>query len=237
MADKTTVILVAHGAPSDPQPQEAVMARLAKAVGALLPDHTIDAATLACPDALEEALRRSPSPAVIYPFFMAEGWFTKRELPRRLTAAGHAGLRCLAPFGVDPALPEMMARTAEDSAVAAGLTLSDATLLLAAHGSRSPGRSADSTYAMAEEMRQRTGFARVTVGFVENAPYLAEAAQGLGPAICLPFFALSAGHVTGDLPDALEKAVFQGPLLPPIGEAEGVPALIAAAIRREVPLA
>jgi sirohydrochlorin ferrochelatase len=77
-----------------------------------------------------------------------------------------------------------------------------------------------------------TGFNRIIAGFVEEAPFLEDQARTLGHGICLPFFALEAGHVIGDIPDAMEEAGFQGPILPPIGQHPDVPALIAAALIR-----
>lgn len=226
------ILLVAHGSPADPLPQEAAMADLAHRVAALLPGREIRGATLAQPGALAAAVTALGADARIYPFFMAKGWFTGVELPRRLKTTAHPDLIRLDPFGIDPALPALMAQVAEAGAAAAGLAPKAATLLLAAHGSRTSKRSADSTWAMAEEMRSRTRFARVAVGFVEEAPFLQEAATGLGPAVCLPFFALRAGHVEGDLPEALAAAGFDGPLLPPIGEHPEAARLIADAILR-----
>ena len=53
-----------------------------------------------------------------------------------------------------------------------------------------------------------------------------------GPAICLPYFASRAGHVEVDVPGALAKAGFPGPLLAPIGADAEVPGIIAAALAR-----
>ena len=105
-------ILVAHGAPADPEPQDLVLHDLAKRVGALLPDWEIRGATLAREGSLACALDGLVAP-LIYPFFMAEGWFTKRELPRRVAEAGHPDLTYLDPLGVDPDLPDLIARAAQ----------------------------------------------------------------------------------------------------------------------------
>jgi sirohydrochlorin ferrochelatase len=138
----------------------------------------------------------------------------------------------VAPFGADPDLPGLMARVAVEAAGAAGLVPGRSALLLAAHGSQVSRRSADTTHGMARMLAARTPFARVTAGFVEEAPRLVDAARGLGPGVCLPFFALRAGHVEEDVPQALAEAGFDGPLLPPIGEHAGVPGLIARALLR-----
>lgn len=228
---KHTALLVAHGAPSDPAPQEAALQALAAQVQALLPGWQVRGATLAMPGALESALADLGQP-LIYPFFMARGWFTGRELPRRLVAAGGTGLQQLEPFGTDPGLPALVGRVTAEAALAAGLEPAQATLLLASHGSKVSRTSADSTWAMVEILQRDSGFGRVTAGFVEEAPFLADAARGLGPAVCLPFFALRAGHVEGDVPEALEEAGFAGPLLPEIGAHPEAAALIAAALLR-----
>ncbi|MDX5358008.1 MAG: cobalamin biosynthesis protein CbiX [Rhodobacterales bacterium] len=226
-------LIVAHGSPADPAPQEAALQALAAQVGAHLPGWTVLGATLAMPGALETALDQVGPDAMIYPFFMAQGWFTGRELPRRLTAAGARGRRQLDPFGTDPDLPALMARVATDGAATHGLPPRASTLLLAAHGSKVSRTSADSTYAMADHLRRLTDFAHIEVGFVEESPFLDDAARIDGPALCLPFFALRAGHVAGDVPEALAKAGFSGPLLPAIGEHPQAAALIAAALMRQ----
>lgn len=224
-------ILIAHGAPADPDPQDFTLHALAQEVGALLPEWVIRGATLAREGSLDCALSGLQAP-LIYPFFMAEGFFTKRELPRRLEAVGFPNLTHLDPLGVDPTLPDLIARAAQKAAIAAGYVPQDTHLLLAAHGSKIARKSKDASFDMAEKLRGIAGFANISVGLVEEAPFLAEAAADLGDSICVPFFALRAGHVIGDLPEALAEANFKGPCLDPIGEHPEIPALIAAALRR-----
>lgn len=227
----TEAILVAHGSPADPAPQEAAMMALAVRVAMWRPGWRIRGATLASPGSLEAAVAAMPG-ALIYPFFMAEGWFTRTNLPKRLAACGGGGMRQLRPFGADPALPDFLRRTARQGAAEAGLSPDRTALILAAHGSQVSRSSAEMTEALAQTLRESAGFSRVVTGFVEEAPHLRDAACGLGPAVCLPLFALSAGHVTGDVPEALAEAGFEGALLPPIGAVADVAPLIAAALQR-----
>lgn len=224
----THAVLVAHGAPSDPMPQERALEALAARVQAHLPDWRIEGATLAHEGALEEKLARLEAP-LIYPFFMARGWFTGTELPRRLGLIGKADLPQLNPFGTDPDLPELVAQIATE-----GLTgpLTHDSLILVGHGSKVSRRSADSTYAMAEALRARTGFGTILCAFVEEAPFLRDVAATAPQATCLPFFALRAGHVEGDLPEALDAARFTGRRLAPVGEHPRTAALIARALVR-----
>lgn len=225
-------LIVAHGAPADPAPQELILRALAAATASHLPQGwRLRGATMAAEGALEAALDGLHDP-LIYPFFMAEGFFTGTLLPRRLAAAGVAGAVQTAPFGVDPALPALMARTALEAARDAGIPPADSALLVAAHGSKVSRTSADSTHAMVAALGPMTGFGRILAGFVEEAPFLEDQARALGHGICLPFFALEAGHVVGDIPEALAAAQFKGPTLPPIGQHPDVPALIAHALIR-----
>ncbi|MDP5348733.1 MAG: cobalamin biosynthesis protein CbiX [Paracoccaceae bacterium] len=225
-------LIVAHGAPADPAPQEEVLKALAAATAPHLPqDWRVRGATMAAEGALEAALDGLNDP-LIYPFFMAEGFFTGTLLPRRLTAAGVSGAVQTAPFGVDPALPALMARVALEAAQASGITPADSALLVAAHGSKVSRTSADSTHAMVTALGPLTGFGRILAGFVEEAPFLEDQARALSRGICLPFFALEAGHVVGDIPEAMDAAGFAGPILPPIGQHPEVPELIAAALMR-----
>lgn len=219
-----SALIIAHGSPVDPEPQETRLRALAALVAQELPDWQIEGTTLALPGALEAAVARQPQ-ALIYPFFMAEGFFTRRLLPRRLAEAGMPAPRQLAAFGHHPDLPALLTQIVAPH---------PGTVLLAAHGSQVSRASATRTEELADLLRAATRRAVVT-GYVEEAPFLQEAARITGPAVCLPLFATRAGHVLQDVPEALAEAGFEGPLLPPIGEHAAVPGLIASALRASAP--
>lgn len=218
-------LIVAHGQPGDPEPQQRAVEALAARVR--LPGIEVRGATLAMPGALDIAT----DDTLIYPMFMAAGWFTRTELPRRLALAGAAHAPQLPPFGSDPGLPGLCLDLLEQTAGAQGWRLAETHLLLAAHGSGHSRAPALAARKMAADLAPH--LAAVTCGFIEEPPFLAEAARDL-PArtICLPLFASRARHVTHDLPHALATAHFTGPTLPPIGLAPGVPAMIAQALLR-----
>ena len=222
----TRVLIVAHGQPGDPEPQQQAVETLAARIAPHLPQAQVGGATLAMPGALNIAT----ADTLIYPMFMASGWFTRSELPRRLALAGAEGARVLEPFGSHPGLPALCLHLITDAAAGQGWALADTDLLIAAHGS---GRSrAPSTAARAMADRLAPHVATTHCGFIEEAPFISDAARNL-PArtICLPLFATNADHVTEDLPKALTDAGFQGITLPPVGLADAVPALIAESIR------
>ena len=217
--------IVAHGQPGDPGALQPDLERLAAAVTAELDGIPVAGATLACP----RSLARLQGIGAVYPLFMADGWFVRSEMPRRLAAAGVEGFAVLPPLGLDPALPGIGAEVAREAAAAAGIAPHDATLVVVGHGSQKSRASADSTRAFAAALPQQAGFARVTVALLEEPPHLADAALD-GPAICLPFFATAGGHTTEDIPEGWAAAGAPGPIAPPIGTTEAIPALIAAAI-------
>lgn len=219
-------VIVSHGQPGDPGPQQHAIEELAAQVSRCDPGCKVTGATLAMPGALAATCDDG---SLIYPMFMAEGWFTGTELPRRLTQAGAAKARILRPFGTDPALPDLIVSLATQAAAMQGWKPKETTLLLTAHGSARSQASFTITNALAA--RIAPDFARVITGFVEQEPFIADAARDLARAVSLPLFALQAGHVLNDLPDALDQAGFTGPRLPPIGVAPETPAMIARAIR------
>nr|WP_155094514.1 CbiX/SirB N-terminal domain-containing protein [Paracoccus aestuariivivens] len=217
-------MIVAHGQPGDPGPQQAAVETLAAEVARHLPKTRVRGATLAMLGALDIAV----DAALIYPMFMAEGWFTRSELPRRLRLVGADRAHILPPFGSDPGLPGLCRGLLAQAAQTQAWALKDTHILIAAHGS---GRSR-APFEAAQKMARDLAPLRVTCGFVEEAPFLADAARDLpAQAICLPLFATRAEHVTDDLPEALALAGFRGLTLPPVGMAAAVPRMIAETIR------
>jgi sirohydrochlorin ferrochelatase len=161
---------------------------------------------------------------------MADGWFATDELPRRLGDAGSGAIDILPAFGLDRAVLSLCLLRAEQAVLAEGYAGGEAVLLLAAHGSPSDPRPAAAAGAAVRFLARSGKFSEVRAGFVDEAPFLADAARIDGPAICLPFFAGRAGHVETDLPAALREANFKGRLLAPIGADPKVPGIIAAAL-------
>jgi sirohydrochlorin ferrochelatase len=221
-------LIAAHGQPSDPGPAGAALERLSARVEALLPGWSVAAATLAEPGAMSQAVAGRPG-GLVFPMFMAGGWFTKVQIPQRLAEAGATvgagGWTVLEPFGCDPAVHELcvsLVREAEADQV-----------ILAAHGSFKSQVPSDIARHVAGRIATETG-ADVMAGFIDQAPQLSTLTERGG--VCLPFFAAEGGHVSEDIPKALAEAGFRGRLLPPVGLDGRVPGIIAAAIARGVPV-
>ncbi len=229
--ERRAALLVAHGAPSAPDGPERAIRALADKVASLLPGVMVGGATLAAPAALETALAALPGTApLIFPVFMSGGWFVREKLPQRVGRVCGESFELLRPLGLDPALHRLCLDYALEGARAAGLSPARTTLLLAAHGSPSDSSPREAVAAALRVIAGAGAFRAVCPGFIDEAPFLAQAARIDGPAICLPFFAGRAGHVENDIPQALAAAGFDGPLLEAIGRHDGVAAIVAAAL-------
>lgn len=228
---KERVLILAHGQPSDPLPAAAALAGFAARVAALLPGFEVTSATLAEPGALAGAVAGRGAGRV-YPMFMASGWFTRVQVPAKLAEVGARvgpdGWQVLEPFGCDPLVHDLCVTLVRDAAPDA--------VILAAHGSFRSTVPSDIARHVARRIGAEAGVARVEVGFIDQAPQLSSL-TGFGPGtVCLPFFAAEGGHVTDDLPKALEEAGFQGRILPPVGLDARVSGIVAAAIVRGQPV-
>lgn len=240
-------MIVAHGQPSDPGPAEAALAALAAAVGGHLPEWRVLSATLAAHGALAEAVNQAGTAGgLVFPMFMADGWFTRQHLPERLTkacdaalfgsgtcdrqgcdgAAGCARWRVLPPFGLEKTVQDLALRVLHEAGVPPG-----GEVLLAAHGSSRSSAPSDVAHAVAARLKHGLQLSRSEAAFIDQMPRLSDVSGFGAEAVCLPFFAAGGEHVTDDLPEALTQAGFAGRTLPPLGRDARVPGVIAAALR------
>lgn len=226
------IVVVSHGSPSDPEPQEAFVSGIATRVAGLT-GLDVRGATLAKSGSLDAAVSGLSAP-VIYPLFMSDGWFVSTALQNRLKDAGLAHWRTATPLGMDDRLPKLALRRLRLEMTRFEAPPGLTTLVLLAHGSPSDPRPSRATRAFAAALDASDMFREIRVGFVDEAPSIQDAATTSGPAIALPFFAARAGHVLMDVPEAIEAARFEGPVLDPIGAWDHIPNLIAGALRAEL---
>ncbi len=194
----------------------------------MLPGWRVEGATLAAAGSLGSAIQALADPQpLVYPMFMSDGWFASTRLPELTAGILGEPAEIFAPLGTEPALHALCAETACRAAATMGAAPGEASVLLAAHGSPSDARPGAVARRAARRIEETGHFREVRVGFIDQAPGLAEAARMDGPALCLPFFASRAGHVQDDVPRALAEAAFAGPILDPVGLWPAVPELIA----------
>jgi sirohydrochlorin ferrochelatase len=217
-------LIITHGQPSDPDQAEVALAAVAARVAAGLPGWRVGSATLAAEGRLAAAIADLGPQGLVFPMFMACGWFTGTHLPKRLADAGGAGWRMTLPMGCNPAIQGLAtALVAEALLAPAGET----DLILAAHGSGRSEAPSVIAQALARSIGRSLGLRRATAAFIDQSPRLADLAPFGANSICLPYFAADGGHVQQDIPQALSEARFGGRLLPPLGSDARVPLLIA----------
>ena len=221
------VLILSHGQPSDPDRAEAELSDLGHAVAARL-GRAVATATLAAPGRLEAAVARLGPGGRIYPLFMAGGWFTRVHVPKRVQAAGAVDWRVLEPMGCDPAVQDLAVQILAEAGPCDGV-------ILAAHGSGQSAVPSDIANHVAARIAARLGLP-ARAAFIDQSPRLADLADHGPGTICLPFFAAAGGHVTTDIPQALDAAGFTGRLLPALGLDARLPALIAAAVSADQPV-
>jgi len=222
-------LIVAHGQPSAPLLPEQWLQGFAATVNQHLPNWTIRAATLAMPNALERQVSEISLGSLVFPMFMADGFFVSKMLPDRL---GDADLHVLPPLGLHPNLPDVAVDGVKTALADRKWKQEESHLLLAAHGSAKGPKAAESAYAFQNALSKRFEALEISVGFVEEPPFMADAASALPKqSLCLPFFALEGDHCRHDIPEALEKSRFSGVTLPPLGTWNETAKLAAEAIQ------
>jgi sirohydrochlorin ferrochelatase len=158
---------------------------------------------------------------------MTDGWFVRAALMGLIGAAPVCVMR---PFGLDPDLPGLVARSLKGTAQVG------CNILLAAHGSASgrtgPEKSArDCVRRLADALFG----SRVEVGFLERSPTLADGMTKTGgDALCLPFLAMDGHHMREDVRATLAAGGFARQVLPVISRFPAVDAMIARAIRNQL---
>lgn len=183
---------------------------------------------------IEDAMRRAAGAGarqiLVYPLFMADGYFTRTLLPQRIDGAGVAvPWRLLPPLGFAAGLPALCEALARAAAAAAGHVPEASRLIVVGHGSTKSRASANATYAFANALRRETRFGLVDCGFIEEPPFVAEAlALDPRPAIVAGYFAGDGLHGGEDVPAAL--AGYGGPAvyIGALGGLAEIPALILA---------
>lgn len=228
-------VLVAHGDRGGASPNAALRAQ-AKAVSARVTPAHVCAGVLKGEPSLESALAEAGATGaqriVVYPLFMADGYFM-RKVRERVAAAGlsHAPA-ILDPLGLDPALPEILLQETEKMASREGIEPVSARLLVVGHGSKLGPAAANATRKAAARAAIARRFATVTTAFLEEEPFLDDMLRrgGAQPTVVAGFFFGDGMHAGEDVPDAIEETGANAIYTGAIGNSPAVANLIASAI-------
>jgi sirohydrochlorin ferrochelatase len=182
--------------------------------------------------ALSEAAATGARAILVYPLFMADGYFTASVLPDRIRAAGcERTARILPPLGLEPGITDLMRADALETSRQAGFDPRASRLLVVGHGSKFGPASARATREAAAGIARAGIFTSVATAFLEEPPFLKTELEAVQtPTIVTGFFFGDGMHAGEDIPAAIEEtrahAVYSGP----IGQSAGIPSLIAASL-------
>ncbi len=176
---------------------------------------------------------------VVYPLFMADGYFARVRLPALLEeeAVARGELRpihTLPPLGLDSGFAAFVADKAVAAAHRRGFALAQMSLVLLAHGSRTDPASRLATARLTDRLWRLRRFHTVRMALLDEAPSLAQATADLsGPVMVLGLFAGDGLHGAADaarLVAELDRPdlLFAGT----IGGFDGIDDLVAAAMER-----
>jgi sirohydrochlorin cobaltochelatase len=234
------VVLAAHGDRGGEAPNATLLAhrdalaatRLFRSVAA----GALRAENLPLEEALQQAHASGAARIVVYPMFMADGYFTGKVLPERIAAAGLTD-RCtlLQPLGLDPQLPNLMMNHALAMAGQTELTPHHTRLLIVGHGSKIGRASLRSTERVACKIRKMQQFSYVETAYLEEAPFLGECLKSsLLTTLVLGFFSGDGMHAAEDVPGAIAEAGADAHYAGSVGRQPQIAGIIEAAVRTAV---
>lgn len=231
------VVIAGHGDRGGDAPNLALMSHrdALSTTGEFL---AVTAGVLKGEPALESALEAAKGSGArriaVYPFFMAEGYFTGTVLPDRIAAAGLADLcDVLPPLGLEADLPALILAEAIVAAQRAGHAVSRSRLLLVGHGSKLGPAPAEATRCTAGAIANGSPFRDIAVAFLEEPPFVADALSATHePTIVSGFFSGDGLHAGEDVPAAIRRAGANAVYAGPIGGSKGIADLMRQAIGR-----
>jgi sirohydrochlorin ferrochelatase len=220
MSDRPVILLAAHGERGGAS-KNARLAQITEDVGNAIPDADVGSVLVNVEGVVAKTLAAcGPRPVLCLPLLFSDGLYTERLRPH-FTAPNHklaaplALWRSFAPFLSDNLALRLISHSA------------DPRVVLVAHGSKKPGRSAECARKVATQMQARYG--RIEVGFLEEAPFAKDVvARADPPYSCIGLF-LGEGLHGGEDFDVLVSSAPTPPIAAfTAGELPGLSSLIAA---------
>jgi sirohydrochlorin cobaltochelatase len=175
---------------------------------------------------------------LVYPLFLADGYFNRDRLPQLIAAAQAPPatarrIRVLPPLGLDPGLVEVVAGRAQAAAGIAGFAPGSATLVVLAHGTPRDPASRQAAESVSNRLAATGRFAAVRPAFLEEPPSLAGVlADVAGAAVVIGLFAGEGLHGGVDVPQLIgEIARADIAFAGNVGTFTEITDLVAAAVR------
>ncbi|MGB8275084.1 MAG: CbiX/SirB N-terminal domain-containing protein [Alphaproteobacteria bacterium] len=232
--DEAGLIVVGHGS-SRLEAGKTALFRHARAIAERGIFKRVESCFLKAAPRLIDALADLPAgPVFLVPFLMSEGLATRVVIPGLLGfegapgeivypqfAAANTKLFYCEPVGANAALAGVIRARAMACCAEQGLEPASTGVLLVAHGTEKDAASGLSARRHAARLSGAGEFARVSVAFLEEPPYLADVAAELGdrPTVVVGLFAEAGLHGERDVPrllktarSGLAPAIYTGPI-------------------------
>ncbi len=225
------VLLVAHGERGG-RLDNAALLDLANQIQERLENVEIAAGVLKGAPSLADGWQQlSTEDRYIYPFFMSDGFFVSRILPKKIREAiGEPGddLTMLAPFGVSPDLGPALLTNLKQTLTELGRHKETPPLLIAAHGASIDKQSSLRANQLADFLSESRCFSKVHCAFLDEAPYLEDIVPDLDPqSLVLPLFNGLGSHSIDDMAELKAKSPANVHYLPPVGGEDWVADIVA----------
>ena len=234
----SALLLVAHGE-RHADAENAGVARLAESLGAEGVAAEVAMGFIKGRPSVVDTIRAfARRDVIVYPLFLADGYFARIALPRLIDKAKHEDgariIKVLPPLGLEPALIDVIADEAGVAARVRGISPKDMAVALLAHGSTRDRASRIAAEQLAERLRERRRFRDLRVAFLEEPPSLAEAVADVrGPIVVVGLFAGEGMHGANDAKRLVAELAREDVILiGPVGTFAGIAGVIAAAVAR-----
>jgi sirohydrochlorin ferrochelatase len=224
MTDRPVILLAAHGERGGAA-RNARLAQIVEEVEKAIPEADVGSVLVNVEGLVAKTLKAcGERPVLGLPLLFSDGFLYAERLkphfntPRQKLAAPLALWRAFAPFLADNLALRVISHAA------------DPRVVVIAHGSKQPGRSAECARRVAAGVQARYG--RVEVGFLEEAPFAKDVIARTEPPWSAVGLFLGEGLHGGEDFDVLVSSAPTPPVAAfTAGELPGLPALIAAEAR------
>jgi sirohydrochlorin ferrochelatase len=224
MTDRPVILLAAHGERGGAA-RNARLAQIVEEVEKAIPEADVGSVLVNVEGLVAKTLKAcGERPVLGLPLLFSDGFLYAERLkphfntPRQKLAAPLALWRAFAPFLADNLALRVISPAA------------DPRVVVIAHGSKQPGRSAECARRVAAGVQARYG--RVEVGFLEEAPFAKDVIARTEPPWSAVGLFLGEGLHGGEDFDVLVSSAPTPPVAAfTAGELPGLPALIAAEAR------
>ena len=240
IADQTReyygILLVAHGERGG-RFNNARLLELAAEVRSALGSVQVEAGVLhGDPSIADGWSRLNARHRLVYPFFMADGYFCNRILPKKVAEAVGRDvehLTMLPPFGISEWIGDGITGALLAEIEHLGRAGSRPPILLVAHGASIDRQSSTRARELAQKLRQSGNFGPVSCAFLDEAPHVGDVIEHIAEGtIILPHFNGLGSHSVDDMAALAERAPAGCHFVMPVGGQSWVGQVITADIEQ-----